>query len=89
MIMFTISEAAEFLGCSSHTIRQKEKKNIFPGSRRGANGYRYYTISDLARLWQCQYGVLDRVAIEGLARILMAKDIPPEEASQLIKGAIK
>jgi DNA-binding transcriptional MerR regulator len=89
MIMFTISEAAGFLGCSTHTIRQKEKKNVFPGPRRGDNGYRYYTVGDLVRLWQCSYGTFDRVAVEGLFRMLMSKGIEPEEASSLIRQAVR
>jgi DNA-binding transcriptional MerR regulator len=89
MIMFTISEAAEFLGISPHTVRQKEKKKFFPGPRRGANGYRYYTVADLARLWQCQYGTFDRAAVEGMFRLLMTKNVPAEEATQLIRGAVR
>ena len=88
MYIFTVTEAASFLGVHSDTVRRGEAKGTFPQPRRSSSGARYYTLNDLVRLWRCRFGDVDRAAVTELAKILMERGAPPEEASQLIRSAV-
>lgn len=45
-----IGELADAAGVTSQTVRFYERKGLLPAAERGANGYRVYDLSTLARL---------------------------------------
>ena len=87
MILFTTSEAAEFLGVCSETLRRREARGAYPKPRRDNNNYRQYTLTDLVRLYRATFGTLDRVAITNLAALLVKRGVEAEEAAKLIGRA--
>ena len=48
--VFTVSETARELGRSERWLRQAEAKGKIPKARRDLNGWRVYTLEDIAKL---------------------------------------
>lgn len=47
---FTVSEAAREIGCSERWLREAEKRGKLPRARRDLNGWRVYTLEDIATI---------------------------------------
>ena len=48
--VFTVSETARELGRSERWLRQAEAKGKIPKAKRDLNGWRVYTLEDIAKL---------------------------------------
>ena len=48
--MYSISEVAKLSELTARTLRHYEEKDLITSSRRGQNGYRYYSAEVIARI---------------------------------------
>ncbi len=85
--LYTISEAAEFLGISVPTIRLYEREGLIIASR-SESGHRVFSAADIERI-RCLRSAInnDKISIKGIRRLLAL--VPcwrikncPEEARQ-------
>ncbi len=84
---YLIGDVARLIGVSRDTVRFYEKKGLI-ASRKRPNGYRYYTESDLARL----YGIIFRRSMNfSLAHIdrFWNQDMTPEEYGRELDQKIR
>ena len=61
-----ISEAARALGCSVRTIRHYHQQGVVPEPERKANGYRDYSLADLAALVKVRQLVVAGIPLKSL-----------------------
>ncbi len=66
--MFRIGDVANLMGLSRDTLRYYEKRGLL-NSRKGENGYRYYTRQDISRLLGILYQRKMDIALDDIERI--------------------
>ena len=67
-------ELARLAGVSTDTLRHYERKGLLARSQRSANGYREYTVSDLARVRLVRGALGIGFSLSELARVLKVRD---------------
>ena len=67
-------ELARLAGVSTDTLRHYERKGLLARSRRSANGYREYSVNDLARVRLVRGALGIGFSLSELARVLRVRD---------------
>lgn len=86
-----IGELANAVGLPSQTIRFYERKGLLPAPERGANGYRTYDESTLARLRFVQTGQAAGLTLAEIGTIIDLRDdgnVPCTRVATLIQSKL-
>ena len=70
----SIGELARLAGVSTDSVRHYERKGVIAAAARGANGYRRYPHSTLARLQLVRRALAVGFTLDELARVLGKRD---------------
>jgi MerR family transcriptional regulator, thiopeptide resistance regulator len=75
-VTYTVGEVAELAGVTVRTLHHYDELGLLPPSRRGANGYRRYSVDDLARLQRVRFYRELEFGLEEIATLLDGDDDP-------------
>ena len=87
-----IGDLANAVGLPSQTIRFYERKGLLPAPERGANGYRIYDESTLARLRFVQTAQAAGLTLAEIGTIIDLRDdgnVPCAHVATLIRGKLE